>query len=92
MEHFDVEVVDKVRTRLADSEKSIQKYEKWLWAISRYHLNGAARFEENNYRFYLDNKTFNGKPFDVGPYGMGRIISDAHVYSGTVFVGLKKNT
>ncbi|MCH2236130.1 MAG: SNF2-related protein [Crocinitomicaceae bacterium] len=80
LEHFDVEVVDKLRTRLADSEKSIQKYEKWLWAISRYHLKSAARFEENNYRFFLNNKTFNGKPFDIGPYGMGRIISDAHVY------------
>ncbi len=80
LEHFDVEVADKLRIRLADSTESIQKYEKWLWAISLYHLKGAARFEADNYRFYLDNKTFNGKPFDVGPYGMGRIISDAHVY------------
>jgi len=80
LENFDVEVADKLRIKLADSKDSIQKYEKWLWAISRYHLNGSARFEENNYRFYLDDETFNGKPFDIGPYGMGRIISDAHVF------------
>lgn len=80
LEHFDVEVADKLRTRLADSKDSIRKYEKWLWNITRYQLGGGARFEENNYRFYLDAQAFNGKTFDTGPYGMGRIVSDAHVY------------
>lgn len=80
LEHFDVEVVDKLRTRLADSKNSIRKYERWLWNITRYQLAGKARFENDNYRFYLDAASYNNKSFDVGPYGMGRIISDAHVY------------
>jgi len=80
LEHFDVEVIDKLRTRLADSKESIQKYEEWLWAISRHYLKDAARFDENHYRFYLKNSPFPNEEYDEGPYAMGRIISDAHVY------------
>lgn len=81
LEHFDVEVVDKLRTRLADSKESIQKYEKWLWHISRHYLKEFADFEEDNYRFRLKTNPFPEEDdYDEGPYGMGRIISDAHVY------------
>jgi len=47
--NFDDEVLDKRKIRLSESREYINKYEQWLWAVTKFELNGAATFNDKNH-------------------------------------------
>ncbi len=54
LENFDEEVHQKLRVNLAESRGYLDRLERWLWAVTRHELDGAARFQEDELAFELD--------------------------------------
>ncbi|HRK84040.1 MAG TPA: SNF2-related protein [Saprospiraceae bacterium] len=52
-EHFDAEVIDKLKVRLEDTKSYIGKYEHWLWRIALYALQDFAEFDPTRFMFRL---------------------------------------
>ena len=77
LDNFDQEVVEKVRIQ---SHDYLDRFNERLWLLTRYLLNGAARFEENGYSFMLLNNPFKGEAIHPGPYCMGKQVEDANTY------------
>jgi superfamily II DNA or RNA helicase len=71
LEHFDLDVIAKLRMTKADSAVFLQRVEKWLWQLSLLLLKPHARFDPENLRF-----TLSASPFDhevkPGRYGLRR--------------------
>ncbi len=58
MEHFDSEVIDKLKIRMADAQSYIGRYEQWLWLIAQYALHGLAAFAHERFMFELLQKPY----------------------------------
>jgi len=52
---FDSSVIDKLKYTLSETIVFIEKYEKWLWELTRYYLKDKAQFIFDDYTFILDN-------------------------------------
>lgn len=83
MEHFDADVIDKLKTRLDEAKTHITKYEQWLWDITQLGLKDAAIFNEENLSFELKSIPFK-KEIDsyisTGPYSLEKHRDDIHRY------------
>jgi len=53
LENFDEEVHRKLRTAKIDTETQVNKFEEWLWHLTKYELQDYAEFNDNNYTFNL---------------------------------------
>ena len=80
LENFDEEVHEKLRVRAAESESYLNKYNNWLWSITRLYLDEYAEFSESDYTFYLNKNPFAGETIHRGPYRMGRAQDDENTY------------
>ncbi|MEI6767190.1 MAG: SNF2-related protein [Bacteroidota bacterium] len=80
LENFDVEVHEKLRINLAESKEYLNKYENWLWEISRFCLNGYADFSDQEHSFYLKKNPFPNEKIHPGPYRTGKAIIDSNVF------------
>jgi ERCC4-related helicase len=78
--NFDYDVVDKLRLRLSQSEEYIGKYEKWLWAITKYQLNEFATFDDVNHTFQLHTQPNPYVNFPNENFKLGKPNTEAHVY------------
>ena len=60
LENFDEEVHKKLKDRLKDAQDKRDEYQKRLWKITRYYLNGYATFreEDDEFTFILNSKPF----------------------------------
>ena len=54
-ENFEYSVIEKLRYTLSETLVFIEKYEKWLWELTRYYLKDKAQFVFDDYTFVLDN-------------------------------------
>ena len=76
-ENFEGSVINKLRITYSDTKTFLEKFEKWLWEITRFYLQNLADFEEGDYTFTLldsgDKYTLNKKRTDAKHY---RIQSD----------------
>lgn len=54
-ENFEYSVIEKLRYTLSETLVFIEKYEKWLWELTRYYLKNKAQFTFNDYTFVLEN-------------------------------------
>src|SRR5690554_2568520 len=54
-ENFEYSVIEKLRYTLSETLVFIEKYEKWLWELTRYYLKNKAQFIFDDYTFILDN-------------------------------------
>jgi superfamily II DNA/RNA helicase len=68
LENFDEEVRDKLRNNLLESTKYLNRFEEKLWAVTKYFLNGNARFNDQTYTFTLKANPFPKEPIHTGPY------------------------
>ena len=57
LENFDESVQEKLRINLAQSMKNLDAFEKRLWLLVTYALQGKARIDSDNYRITLNNGT-----------------------------------
>lgn len=80
LENFDEEVTEKLRLNQEKSRDYLNKYENWLWALTRYYLEPYADFSTAEHSFTLRKNPFAGETIHPGPYRVGRKINDANVY------------
>src|SRR5262249_6823314 len=52
-EHFDEEVRARLRLRQEEGQRYLDRYGRCLWKLTKQEVNGAARFNDKNYRFIL---------------------------------------
>lgn len=76
-ENFEGSVVNKLRITYSETKIFLEKFEKWLWEITRYYLHSIADFEAEDFTFTLhengDRYTLNKKRTDARHY---RVQSD----------------
>jgi superfamily II DNA/RNA helicase len=80
LENFDEEVHEKLRLNLQKSKEYLNKYENWLWEITKFQLNINARFSESDHSFYLVKNPFKNEIINPGPYRIGKNIEKENVY------------
>ena len=78
--NFDDEVLDKLKIRLSESREYINKYEQWLWAVTKFELNGAATFNDKNLSFKLKKQPYPEATFPTEAFKLGKPNTEAHVY------------
>ena len=54
-DNFEASVIEKLRTTYSETKIFIEKYEKWLWELTRFYLQNKAQFIYDDYTFILDN-------------------------------------
>lgn len=54
-DNFEASVIQKLRTTYSETKVFIEKYEKWLWELTRFYLQNKAQFIFDDYTFILDN-------------------------------------
>lgn len=76
-ENFEGSVINKLRITYSDTKTFLEKFERWLWEVTRFYLHNLARFEDHDYTFTLSSTgerfTLNKKRTDAKHY---RIQSD----------------
>lgn len=80
LESFDEEVHEKLRVNLRESREYLNKYENWLWQITRFYLDSYARFNGGEHSFTLIKNPFPNEIIHPGPYRIGKSIEDANIY------------
>ncbi len=80
LENFDEEVQEKLRVSKRESIACLDKYEGWLWQITRFCLKPYARFEEGQTAFLLITNPFPDEAIRPGRYQAGRYVEDANTY------------
>lgn len=83
LEHFDADVIDKLKTRLTEAKTHVSKYEQWLWEITQLGLDGNATFDDSNLSFQLNSIPFRDRitsSIPVGPYTLQKHRDDIHRY------------
>jgi adenine-specific DNA-methyltransferase len=80
LENFDEEVHEKLRVNLKESTEYLNKYENWLWELSRYALHQHADFPAEGSAFHLNSNPFLKSDIPLGLYRMGRHVEDGHVF------------
>lgn len=83
-ENLDEEVHEKLRMSRDEGRQYLNKYEQWLWDITKYALEGYADFsQDEEYSFYLRENPFKSLvDLSTGPYRMGCGVNPAkeHIY------------
>jgi hypothetical protein len=78
--NFDDEVLDKLKIRLSESKEYINKYEQWLWAVTKFELNGTAKFNDKDLSFQLKKQPYPNATFPTESFKLGKPNTEAHVY------------
>ena len=80
LEHFDEEVHEKLRVNLRQSNETLDRYETWLWQLTRYFLAPYAEFTDGQHGFTLRTNPFPEEHIHPGPYRIGKNVEDANIY------------
>ena len=80
LSNFDDEVVEKLKIRLTESREYINKFERWLWQITKHALVDSASFNETDFTFKLLKQPFEGSYFPTESFKLGKPSTEAHVY------------
>jgi SNF2 family DNA or RNA helicase len=79
LDHFDEEVHEKLRISLEKSKEYLNKYETWLWQMTRQFLKGNATFSESGEFAFTLHQAPDGK-IETGHYRIGKNLEGAHTY------------
>lgn len=72
LENFDEEVHEKLKINLQQSKDYLNKFENWLWQITKYFLQPFATFDHSENSFFLNQNPFANDPINKGPYRVGK--------------------
>ncbi|MBV2225643.1 MAG: DEAD/DEAH box helicase [Sphingobacterium mizutaii] len=89
-DHFESSVIEKLRTTYSETKVFIEKFEKWLWELTKYYFQNKARFIDDDYTFILDNGekyTLNKKREDAK-----RFLINGTIAQKIIFQGKKEHT
>lgn len=78
LENFDEEVHEKLRINLEESKEYKNKYEKWLWSLSKYYLKTYAEFTDDEHTFTLIANPLPSSVIHPGPYRIGKSIDESN--------------
>lgn len=71
-ENFEGSVINKLRITYSETKTFLEKFEKWLWEITRFYLKSMAEFESDDFTFTLrenrERYTLNKKRTDAKHY------------------------
>lgn len=71
-QNFEGSVINKLRITYSQTKTFLEKFEKWLWEITRFYLINLAEFEAEDFTFKLidtgDKYTLNKKRTDAKHY------------------------
>jgi ERCC4-related helicase len=71
-ENFEGSVINKLRITFSETKTFLEKFEKWLWEITRFYLHSMAEFEAEDFTFTLkengDRYTLNKNRTDAKHY------------------------
>lgn len=54
-DHFEASVIEKLKITLSETKVFIEKFEKWLWELTRYYMRNKAQFIYDDFTFVLEN-------------------------------------
>lgn len=77
LDNFDQEVVEKVRIQTTGL---LDRFNERLWMLTQHLLDGFARFDVDEYSFFLTKNPFPGETIHPGPYRLGKNVEDANTY------------
>lgn len=77
LEHFDAEVHDRLKVNLDRSREYINRFERKLWAITRYELGRDAAFDDHHLTFTLKKPV---GPAQAGGFFLGKAGLEGHRY------------
>lgn len=80
LENFDEEVHEKLKVNLKESKEYLNKYEEWLWQITKYYLEPYADFSSDAHSFTLRKNPFENERIIPGLYSMNRNYDGAYTY------------
>lgn len=80
LENFDIEVQEKLRIQKIESLNALDRYQQWLWDITKYSLAENAHFGDTEKRFTLKQNPFPSDGIELGAYQLGQATEDAHLY------------
>ena len=72
LENFDEEVHEKLKINLQQSSEYLNKFENWLWQLTKYYLQSFATFNASENSFYLNKNPFTDELINKGPYKLGK--------------------
>ncbi|MBC8432858.1 hypothetical protein [Desulfobacula sp.] len=79
-DHFDDEVVEKLKVTRQHTEVYLNRYERWLWAVTQLGLQKHADFNSADPVFYLKSNPFKNIKIPIGTYKLQKNVTDAHTY------------
>lgn len=77
LEHFDAEVHDRLKINLDRSKEYMNRYERKLWAVTKYELGRDAAFDDDHLTFTLKKPVGPSMP---GGFFLGKAGLDGHRY------------
>ena len=80
LENFDETVQEKLRVGKLQAEETLNRFEQWLWNITRFFLRDYAQFEDGKNAFVLKSNPFPEENIHPGPYRSGKNVEDANLY------------
>ena len=80
LENFDEEVAEKLRIGRLQAEETLNRYEQWLWQLTRFYLRDCAEFEDGKNAFVLRRNPFPDESIHPGPYRTGKNVEDVNLY------------
>jgi len=82
LEHFDEEVINKLRIKKVNQTKSLTQYHKLLWLLTRSMLEASMEvIDEQNYKFRLLKSEHTA--ITPGTYAIGTQVENAQVFRTT---------
>ena len=54
-DNFEASVIEKLKITLSETKVFIEKFEKWLWELTRFYMRNKAQFIYDDFTFILDN-------------------------------------
>ena len=80
LENLDEEVLEKLKITDHDSQLYFHQYERWLWELTRFGLEGMADFDPDDFRFTLLKQPNPQENYNIGPYYFGKNDSEFNNY------------
>ena len=80
LENFDQDVIDKLRVNFEQSKDYLNRYQEWLWNLTKHFLTDFANFDPLEHSFYLHTNPFPQEIIHPGPYRITKDGDDANIY------------
>lgn len=80
LEHFDVEVHEKLKLQMSASSEALDRYEQWLWSLTQFYLKDYADFSDLEKTFILRENPFPKESIHPGPYKLTKNADDCNIY------------